>query len=152
MRKWNAHFKGRNFKGHNFEMSGAHKFPSCCNYTGVSKNRGTPNSSILIGVSIIHLFILGFFPHFWFNTHTSCYLREIIAIPIQSILRFFCGWTIRCCWVTVTSVHQTVGGSLHSEDLRVKNRWHTSPKRWVLNKRWAIKINTFEGLLPLQYF
>ena len=127
------------------------KFPSCCNYTGVSKNRGTPNSSILIGFSIIHHPFWGPTPIFG----STPIQVAIFVISSQSQSRAFLGFSVDERFVVVewvTSVHQTVGGSLHSEDLRVKNRWHTSPKRWVLNKRWAIKINTFEGLLPLQYF
>ena len=38
---------------------------------GVSKYRGTPRSSILIGFSIINHPFWGFSPYFWFNTQIS---------------------------------------------------------------------------------
>ena len=38
-------------------------------YMDVSKNRGTPKSSILIGFSIINHPFWGFYPYFWVDTH-----------------------------------------------------------------------------------
>ena len=40
-------------------------------YIGISKNRGTPKSSILIGFSIINHPFWWFSPYFWFNTHMA---------------------------------------------------------------------------------
>ena len=40
-------------------------------HVGVSKNSGTPKSSILIGFSLINHPFWGKTPYFWFNTHVS---------------------------------------------------------------------------------
>ncbi len=47
---------------------------SGCKHMGVSKNNGTPKSSILIGFSIInHPFWGVYHPYFWFNIHIATY-------------------------------------------------------------------------------
>ena len=43
--------------------------PAIAWYMGVSKNRGTPKSSILTGFSTINHPFWWIFPYFWFNTH-----------------------------------------------------------------------------------
>ena len=53
-------------------------------YMGVSKNNGTPKSSILKGFSIIFtIHFGGFSPYFWFNTHIYYnHFRPLLVCPI----------------------------------------------------------------------
>ena len=53
-------------------------------HMGVSKNNGTPKSSILIGFSIIFtIHFGGKIPYFWFNTHVYQTLDvNLLMIPI----------------------------------------------------------------------
>ena len=47
---------------------------------GVSKNNGTPKSSILIGFSIIFTIHFGvFYPYFWKHPHITHHIRWIQA-------------------------------------------------------------------------
>ncbi len=53
---------------------------------GVSKNRGTPKSSILIGFSIIFTIHFGGFPPIFGNIHihVTCQLQTEIGNPLKS--------------------------------------------------------------------
>ena len=58
-----------------------HGHPSIFLYMGVSKNRGTPKSSILIGFSIINHPFCGY-PYFWQHPHTS--YSHLSIVPFRS--------------------------------------------------------------------
>ena len=67
-------------------------------YVGVSKNRGTPKSSILIGFSIIFTIHFGVFPPIFGNTHVHLRRRfvsfqenEMWLQPNVMLLTFRCG-------------------------------------------------------------
>ena len=67
-------------------------------YMGVSKNRGTPKSSILIGFSIIFTIHFGFFsPYFWVDTHICYQDIYIILVPTlhpESLDRHLSSWRV----------------------------------------------------------
>ena len=52
-------------------------------HMGVSKNNGTPKSSILIGFSIINHPFRGFSLYFWVDTHIYIYITSYIPYDIS---------------------------------------------------------------------
>ncbi len=66
-----------------------YKWQWTCFNMGVSKNRGTPKSSILIGFSIINHPFWGFSPYFWFNIHMFYQLKLSEEIPCCSDITGF---------------------------------------------------------------
>ena len=85
---WNHQFEHKNCtpKAQTFEYQSDHM--------GVSKNRGTPKSSILIGCSIIFTIHFGLFPpYFWFNTHIGygkCFFDMDLKFPALALKRRPC--------------------------------------------------------------
>ena len=49
-------------------------------YMGVSKNNGTPKSSILIGFSIVFTNHFGFFPYFWKHPYDQGLLTPLVSL------------------------------------------------------------------------
>ena len=67
-------------------------------YVGVSKNNGTPKSSILIGFSIINHPFWVFSPYFWFNTHLYIFWVQDASTcwrPDDVTFRPFLHWHVK---------------------------------------------------------
>ncbi len=63
------------------------------NYMGVSKNRGTPKSSILIGFSIINHPCWGFSPYFWKHPYICVFNHFHAYLGMSEV-----GWMYRLNW------------------------------------------------------
>ena len=87
------------------------------NYMGVSKNNGTPKSSILIGFSLMTHPFWGKTPYFWFNTHIN-------GTNFQTLL----AW-ISSTWVTSMLLHPLFQAEDDCQDYVLLTWWYTGDRQ-----------------------